>query len=100
MSRVGGLTNKFYRETRGLKVSGGKFVKAGTTLTRNGDKWKPGKNVAGLMHLTAICDGEVYFTKKRGKYKRAVTYIHVKPGERSQATKKKTTSKKKTETKE
>ena len=76
--RVGGLTAKFYRETRGVKVSGGQFVKSGTVLTRKGDRWKPGINVIGLMSLTAACDGEVYFTKKRGNYKRTVTYIHVR----------------------
>jgi len=79
MSKVGGLTTKFYRETKGVKVSGGQKVKAGTVLTREGDKWKPGLNVIGQMHLTAACDGEVYFTKKKGSYKRAVTYIHIKP---------------------
>jgi len=79
MSKVGGLTSKFYRETRGIKVSGGQKVKAGTVLTRNGDRWKPGTHVLGRTLLTADCDGEVYFTKKRGKYKKAVTTIHVKP---------------------
>lgn len=79
MSRVGGLTKKFYRETRGIKVSGGQFVKAGTVLTRKGDRWKCGINVSGRMHLTALCDGEVYFTKKRGNYKRTVTFVHVRP---------------------
>ncbi len=79
MSKVGGLTSKYYKETRGLKVSGGQKVKSGTVLTRNGNKWKPGTNVAGRMHLTAVCDGEVYFTKKRGNYKKTVTYVHVRP---------------------
>ena len=79
MSRVGGLTKKFYRETRGVKVSGGQTVKCGTMLTRRGDKWKPGLNVTGRMHLTAVCDGEVYFTKKRGGYNQSVTIINVRP---------------------
>lgn len=82
MSKVGGLTSKFYKETRGLKVSGGQVVKAGTLLTRNGDKWKQGINVIGRMHLTAVCAGEVYFTKKRGNYKKAVTYVHIRPLEK------------------
>jgi len=77
--RVGGKTSKYYKETRGIKVSGGQKVKAGTVLTRQGDKWKPGANVNGRMHLTAVCDGEVYFTRKKGNYKRVVTYIHIKP---------------------
>ena len=87
--RVGGITAKFYRETRGLKVSGGQFVKAGTVLTRQGNRWKPGLNVIGQMHLTAGCDGRIYFTKKRGSYRTAVTYIHIKPVEKKTAKKEK-----------
>jgi ribosomal protein L27 len=79
MSKVGGLTSKFYRETRGVKVAGGQVVKAGAVLTRQGHKWKPGLNVTGQMHLNAVCDGEVYFTKKRNQYKKVVTYINVRP---------------------
>lgn len=78
MVRVGGLTSKYYKETRGVKVSGGQRVKIGTMLTRQGDKWQAGENVIGLMHLTAACDGEIYFTKKKGKYKKMLTIINVK----------------------
>ena len=85
MSRLGHTTKKFYRETRGVKVSGGQFVKSGTVLTRRGDRWKRGINVLGLMHLTAACDGHIYFTKKRGTYRGAVTYIHVRPVESEKA---------------
>lgn len=77
--RVGGTTSKFYRETRGLKVSGGQTVKAGTVLTRQGDHWKPGLHVNGMTHLTASCAGEVYFTRKRNAYKKVTTYINVRP---------------------
>jgi ribosomal protein L27 len=76
--RVGGLTSKYYIETRGIKVSGGQFVKSGTMLTREGDKWQPGINVIGRSHLTASCDGEVYFTKKRNRYKRLITLINIR----------------------
>ena len=79
MSKVGGRTRKYYKETRGVKVTSGQKVKSGTVLTREGHRWKCGLNVKGRMHLTAACEGTVYFTKKRGKYKRAVTFIHVKP---------------------
>ena len=79
MARKGGLTHKFYRETAGIKVSGGQFVTTGTMITRQGDRWKPGINVLGRMHLTAACDGEVYFTKKRGNYRKSVTFVHVRP---------------------
>ena len=64
MAKVGGLTSKFYKETKGLKVSGGQEVKAGTVLTRNGDRWKPGLNIVGQMSLTARCAGEIYFSQK------------------------------------
>jgi len=78
MVRVGGLTKKYYKETKGVKVSGGQAVKCGTMLTRDGDRWKPGLNVTGRMHLTASCDGEVYFTKKKGNYRRVVTIINIR----------------------
>ncbi len=76
--RVGGLSHINYKETRGIKASGGSRVKAGTVLTREGGKWKPGINVIGRMHLTAACDGEVYFTHKAGKYRKAITLINVR----------------------
>ena len=46
-----------------------------------GHKWKAGSNIIGLNHLTAACDGEIYFAKKRGKYKKTVTFVHVRPVE-------------------
>jgi len=55
MARKGGIQSKFYRETRGMKVSGGETVKAGTLLTREGHHWKPGLHVTGLTSLTAAC---------------------------------------------
>lgn len=77
--RVGGISSKFYCETRGVKVSGGQTVKSGTVLTRQGQIWKPGINVNGMSSLTAAVDGEVYFTRKKNGYKRVVTYINIKP---------------------
>ena len=81
MVRVGGLTKKYYKEMRGIKVSGGQKVKCGTVLTRRGDRWKPGLNVTGRMHLTAGCAGEVYFTRKKGNCNKVITYINIKPVE-------------------
>jgi len=78
--RVGGLTSKYYKETRGMKVSGGQQVKAGAVLTREGDKWQPGINVVGRTHLTAKCGGEVYFTRKKNSYKKVTTYINIRAG--------------------
>ena len=79
MSRRGGLSSIHYKETRGIKVTGGQLVKSGTVLTHQGDRWKPGTNVLGRILLTAACDGAVYFTKKRGNYRRAVTFVNIKP---------------------
>lgn len=88
MTKVGGTTKRFYKETRGIKVTGGEPVKAGTVLTRRGDRWKAGINVSGRMHLTAACDGEVYFTHKRGNYRRAVTFVNIRPMNEESETKK------------
>jgi ribosomal protein L27 len=77
--RVGGTTSKYYIETRGIKVSGGQRVTAGTILTRQGNVWKPGINVNGRASLTAAVDGEVYFTRKKNSYNRVITLINIKP---------------------
>ncbi len=79
MVRVGGLTKKYYAETKGIKVTGGQQVKSGTVLTREGHRWQAGLNVTGKTHLTAACDGEVYFTKKKNSYRKTVTVVNVKP---------------------
>ena len=79
MARVGGLTKRYYKETRGIKVSGGSRVKAGTILTRQGHKWQPGVNVNGKTHLTAACDGKVYFTRKKNNYNREITLVNIHP---------------------
>ena len=79
MARKGGITNKYYKETRGLKVSGGQKVSGGTILTRQGHRWKPGINIIGRTSLVAGCDGEVYFTRKKNNYNKSTTYINVRP---------------------
>ena len=81
MARKGGISSKFYRETPGLKASGGQMVKSGAMLTRCGDRWKPGINVIGRMNLTAACAGQVYFSRKRGSYGNPITVINVRPVE-------------------
>ena len=80
MTRLGGTTKRYYKETRGIKVQGGQTVNAGTVITRRGDRWKAGLNVIGRTHLTAACDGEVYFTRKRSKFRqRTLTLVNIKP---------------------
>ncbi len=78
MSRLGHTTKKYYKETRGIKVNSGQKVKSGTMLTREGHRWQPGQNVIGMTHLTAACDGEVYFSKKKGSYGQVVTYVNIR----------------------
>ena len=77
--RVGGISSKYYAETAGVKVSGGQKVKSGTVLTRQGNQWKCGLNVIGRTSLTAACDGEVYFTRKKNSSKKVITLINIKP---------------------
>jgi len=79
--RVGGISSKYYKETRGMKVSGGQRVKAGTILTREGHRWQAGMNVIGRTSLSARCEGEVYFTRKKNSSRRVITYIHIRPSE-------------------
>ena len=79
MTKIGGTTSRFYKETRGMKVSGGQQVKSGTILTRQGHRWQPGLNVVGRTSLTARCDGEVYFTRKKNRYSKVTTYINIRP---------------------
>ena len=76
--RVGGISSKFYCETAGIKVSGGQKVKSGTVLTRQGDRWKCGLNVIGRSSLTAACDGEVYFTRRKNGSNKVITLINIK----------------------
>jgi len=77
--RVGGITSKYYSETAGIKVSGGQKVKSGTILTRQGNQWKCGLNVIGRSSLTAACDGEVYFTRRKNGSNKVITLINIKP---------------------
>lgn len=79
--RVGGLSSKYYKETRGIKVTGGQKVSAGTVLTRQGHRWHPGLNVIGRTQLTAAIDGEVYFTHKKNRFNKETTYVNVRVAE-------------------
>ena len=76
--RVGGISSKYYYETAGIKVSGGQRVKSGTILTRQGHRWKPGLNVIGRTSLTAACEGEVYFTRRKNGSNKVITIINIK----------------------
>jgi len=62
-----------------LKVSGGQAVKTGEILARGLDTYKTGKNVKGRATLFALCDGQIYFSKKKTSHGRARTFINVLP---------------------
>jgi len=82
MAQRGGLSKINYKEKKGLKVTSGQRVKKSTMLTREGDKWRAGVSVCGKGGaLNAACDGEIYFSKKKGKYRRkkVYTFINIKP---------------------
>ena len=70
--------SKHYPDTKGLKVAGGQFIKTGTILTREGNKWKPGVNVGGRSTLYALVNGEVYFRYRKAKAAKRQTIINVK----------------------
>lgn len=80
MAQRGGISHINYKEIRGLKANAGQFVAKGSILTRQGDKWKKGLNVSGEGTLYAKIDGTVYFTRKRGAYRkdRLRTFINIK----------------------
>lgn len=91
MTKVGRTTHKFYKETRGLKISGGEFVKAGTILSREGNKWKAGINVGGISTVYAITSGKVFFTRRKGNYRtnKTITVVNIKKEEAKKKTVKK-----------
>ncbi|MBL7131367.1 MAG: 50S ribosomal protein L27 [Candidatus Omnitrophica bacterium] len=80
MARRGGLSHINYKETKGIKATEGQLVKKGATLTRQGDKWKAGINTSGKSTVYALCDGAVYFKKRKGAYhkRKLFTTINIK----------------------
>ena len=71
--------SKHYLDTKGIKVGSGELVNTGKILTRQGNKWKAGKNVGDSGTLFALCEGKVYFTKRRRSRNRIQTYINITP---------------------
>jgi len=72
--KKGGGSTKNGRDSkpkyRGLKKSGGQFVRAGNILVRQlGTKYHPGKNVGMGRDYTlfALCDGTMCFSGKTRK---------------------------------
>ncbi len=81
MAQRGGISHIHYKETKGLKVNNGQWVKSGAILTRDGNKWKPGINVGGRNNtLYALCSGRIYFTKRKAtpRAKKVSTFINIR----------------------
>jgi len=62
-----------------LKVSQGQPVTTGKILSRGINTFKAGINAQGLGAIHALCNGTVYFTKKKTPHGKVRTYINVKP---------------------
>lgn len=71
--------SKQYIDTKGIKVGAGELVMTGTILTRQGNKWKAGNNVGDSGTLYALCEGRVYFTRRKSGMNRERTYINIMP---------------------
>jgi len=62
-----------------IKVSSGQLVKTGHILVRGVAAYKAGINVKGRDVLYSLCDGNVYFTKKKTSHGKLRTFINVMP---------------------
>lgn len=62
-----------------LKVSSGQPVKTGEILVRHMDTYKAGNNVKGRATIFALCEGKVYFSKKKTSHGKVRTFINVLP---------------------
>lgn len=80
------MTGGFSRPKKDLmlKVSGGQCVKTGQILSRGMSAYRAGSNVKGIGTLYALCDGEVYFSKKKTSHGRVRTFINVLPAKKKE----------------
>jgi len=67
------------KKDKAAKVSGGQIVKIGQILIRCVDTYKAGVNVKGPGTLYALCDGTIYFTRKKTSHGKVRTFVNVKP---------------------
>lgn len=71
------------KKDKSIKVCGGQVVKTGGILVRGFNTYKAGNNVGGLNTLYALCDGKVYFLKKKTSHGRQRTFINIMPSKKS-----------------
>lgn len=74
---VGGFSRP--KKDKAIKVANGELVKAGEILARGMDSYKAGQNVRGLGTLFAICEGQVYFSRKKTNHGKMRTFINIRP---------------------
>ena len=67
------------KKDKANKVSSGMLVKTGKILVRGVDTYKAGVNVRGLGTLFALCEGKVYFTRKKTSKGRVRTFVNIRP---------------------
>ena len=68
-----------------IKVSNGESFKTGKILVRGMSTYKAGSNVRGLDTLFSLCDGKVYFSKKKTSHGKVRTFINIEPAKKSAA---------------
>ncbi|OGX16255.1 MAG: hypothetical protein A2166_03795 [Omnitrophica WOR_2 bacterium RBG_13_41_10] len=70
-------------DRRGIKICGGQKVETGKIIGRSMSLYKAGKNVSGINTLFALCDGTIYFSKKKTSHGRVRTYINIMPAKKA-----------------
>jgi len=65
------------KKDKAIKVSSGQLVKTGQILVRGMTSYKAGANVKGLDTLHALCEGAVYFSKKKTSHGRFRTFVNI-----------------------
>ncbi|MBM3243555.1 MAG: 50S ribosomal protein L27 [Candidatus Omnitrophica bacterium] len=67
------------KKDKANKVSAGMLVKTGQILVRGVDTYKAGVNVRGPGTLFALCEGKVYFTRRKTSRGKVRTFVNIKP---------------------
>lgn len=67
------------RKDEEVKVTHGQLVKTGKIVIRGINVYKAGKNIKGRGTLFALCNGKVYFTRKKTPHGKFRTFVNVMP---------------------
>lgn len=71
------------KKDKAVKVSSGQLAKTGQILVRGISTYKADRNVKGLDTLYALCEGKVYFSKKKSPSGKVRTFVGVLPIEKN-----------------